>query len=88
MFVVFISSALFIVAVVAAVFVYIAYYDYFVSCEPNNAVLYLVLSILIPVTLPFFIFFSRKKDDGMPPRRDAQPVAEPVQESPKAEEEP
>jgi hypothetical protein len=77
--------ALFIVAVVAAVFLYIAYYDYFVSCEPNNAVLYLVLSILIPVTLPFFIFFSRKKDLGMPPKKQPQPpVIETVAAEPMA----
>lgn len=65
--------AFLIIAVVAVVFMAIAYYDYYVSCDPNNAVLYLVLSILIPVTMPFFVFFSRKKDLGMPPRKQAQP---------------
>ena len=77
-----------VVAIVVTVFMYIAYYDYYVSCDPNNAVLYLVLSILIPVTLPFFVFFSRKKDLGMPPRKQPQPpvietvVAEPVVSEP------
>ena len=58
-----------IVSIVLTVFRYIAYYNLFKSCDPNNAVLYTVLAILIPVTLPFFVFFSRKKEGGMPPRR-------------------
>lgn len=61
--------ACFVVAVVGTVFQYIAYYDLFVSCEPNNAVVYLVLSIFINVTLPFFVFACRKRDLGMPPRK-------------------
>lgn len=55
---------------------YMAYYDLFRSCEPNNAVLYLVLSIVFPVTLPFFVFACRKKDLGMPPRK--QPIQQVV----------
>ena len=78
--------ALFVIAVVAMVFQYIALYDLFASCEPGNAVLYLVLSILINVTMPFFVFCCRKKDGGMPPRKDAIPVAQveevPVEEAP------
>ena len=35
---------------------YIAYYDVFKSCKPKNAVLFLVLSIVFDVTLPFFVF--------------------------------
>ena len=38
--------------------------------------LFLVLSILFGVTEPFFLFFSRNKDDGMPPRK------QPVQDAP------
>lgn len=48
---------------------YVAMYDLYRSCNPDNAVLFLVLSILINVTEPFFIFACRKKDKGMPPRR-------------------
>lgn len=67
--------------VALCVFLYISYYDLFRSCQPSNAVLYLVLSILVSVTLPFFIFLIRKKDLGMPPRK--QPVvAETVVEVP------
>lgn len=65
-----------VVAIVNTVFTYIALYDIFASMEPSNAALYLVLSILIGVTLPFFIFCNRKKDGGMPPRR-SEPVLDP-----------
>lgn len=66
--------AILILAVILLVFQYIALYDLYVSCEPGNGVLYLVLSILFAVTLPFFVFACRKKDLGMPPRKQPQPV--------------
>lgn len=75
-----------IVTVFACVIQYVALYDLYVSCDPYNAVTYLLLSIFINVTLPFFVFFSRKKDGGMPPRKTAQPeevipnLEEPVEE--------
>lgn len=69
-------------AIVMTVFAYIACYDLFASCHPDNAAVFLVLSIFFNVTLPFFIFAVRNKDLGMPPRRQepAVPVAEPVPE--------
>lgn len=54
-------------AIVYAVFYYIALYKVYKSCTPKNATLYLVLSIVVNVTQPFFVFFSRNKDEGMPP---------------------
>lgn len=62
---------------------YMALYDVYRSLDPNNAVLYLVLSILFNPTEPFFLFFNREKDLGMPPRKQ-QPVYEqsPVCETP------
>ena len=48
---------------------YIALYDVYRSLDPQNAVLYLVLSILFSPTEPFFLFFNREKDQGMPPRK-------------------
>lgn len=48
---------------------YMALYDLYKSCKPDNAVLFLVLSILVNVTEPFFVFACRKHDGGMPPRR-------------------
>lgn len=62
-----------IVAVIAAVFQYICLYDLYASCCPDHKVLFLVLSILVNVTMPFFVFACRKKDGGMPPRRDEIP---------------
>lgn len=69
-----------IVTIVALVMEYIALYDLFCSCDPGNAVLFLILSIVFPVSLPFFLFFARKKDGGMPPRKPAQPEVIPVLE--------
>lgn len=59
---------------------YMALYDVYRSLDPANAVLYLVLSILFSPTEPFFLFFNREKDLGMPPRKQ-QPIYEkPVHE--------
>ena len=56
-------------AIAAAVIRFVALYDVYRSLDPNNAVLFLVLSIFFGVTEPFFLFFNRDKDAGMPPRR-------------------
>ena len=61
--------------IVQAVLQYMALYDLFASCNPNNSTLFLVLSIFFSVTLPFFVFFSRKKDLGMPPRKELEQVS-------------
>ena len=76
-----------VISVIAVVLQYMATYDVFISCDPNNAVLYLVLSIFVNVTMPFFIFACRNKDLGMPRRRPAQPAA-PVVPKPADEEAP
>ena len=55
------------------VIAYIAYYDLFRSCKPGNAVLFLILSVVFNVTLPFFVFFISNSDEGMPARRPQQP---------------
>ena len=86
-----IVGILMLLALVIALYVvfYISLYNLFASCEPDNATLYLVLSILFSVALPFFIFAVRKKDYGMPPRK-AEPVArivEPVAETAESAEE-
>ena len=64
------------VAIAYAVIYYMALYDIFKSLDPNNCVLFLVLSIVFSVTEPFFLFFNRNKDGGMPPRRP-EPVCIP-----------
>lgn len=64
------------ISIAYAVFRYMALYDIYKSLDPANCVLFLVLSILFGVTEPFFLFFSRNKDSGMPPRK------QPVQDAP------
>ena len=64
------------ISIAYAVFRYMALYDIYKSLDPENCVLFLVLSILFGITEPFFLFFSREKDGGMPPRK------QPVQDAP------
>ncbi len=66
------------VMIAYAVIRFMALYDVYKSLDPANSVLYLVLSILVSPTEPFFLFFNRNKDTGMPPRRPA-PEATPQQ---------
>lgn len=68
------------IAIAYAIIRFMALYDVYKSLDPANCVLYLVLSILISPTEPFFLFFNRNKDTGMPPRRQA-PDAIPEQPS-------
>ena len=63
-------------SITAMVFFYIALYDMYQSCNPENAVMFLVLGIFISILQPFFIFACRKKDLGMPPRKQPQPAQE------------
>ena len=61
------------VGIAKMVVYYMAMYDLYTTCSPENNVLFLVLSIVFRVTEPFFIFFNRKNDKGMPPRRVNNP---------------
>ena len=67
-------------SIAVLVFSYIAYYDLFQSSKPNNAVLFLILSVVFNVTLPFFVFACGESDRGMPPRKPRQPVQNPYVE--------
>lgn len=74
-----------IISVIAVVLQYMSLYNLYVSCDPGNGVLYLVLSIFVSVTMPFFVFACRNKDGGMPPRKEAPreiPLVEAVVEAP------
>lgn len=73
-----IALVLYIVAIIAIVFLYICLHNLFASCNPEYKTLFTVLSILFSVTIPFFIFACRKKDLGMPPRKAAAPAPQPV----------
>ena len=59
--------------IILTVFTYIAYYKVYRSCSPDNAVLFLVLSILFSFLTPFFLFACRNKDDGLMPPAPQQP---------------
>ena len=65
------------VGIANAVIQYMALYDIYKSLDPANCVMYLVLSIVIPVTQPFFLLCNRNKDLGMPPRRPDAPTVIP-----------
>lgn len=67
------------VTIALCVIRFMALYDVYRSLDPANAVLYLVLSILFSPTEPFFLFFNRDKDLGMPPRK--APVVEEATEN-------
>ena len=64
---------------------YMAMYDVYTSMDPGNSVMFLVLSIVFKVTEPFFLFFNRNKDGGMPPRKQQPVHHDPVYEQPKEE---
>lgn len=65
-------------AIAMAVFRYIALHDLYQSCDPDNGILYLVLSIVIGAIYPFLIFVCRNKELGMPQRKEpAAPVQAP-----------
>lgn len=74
------------VAIAMCVIRYMALYDVYRSLDPGNAVLYLVLSILFSPTEPFFLFFNRDKDQGMPPRKRQPEYREPVYEQSPSEQ--
>ena len=75
------ALALMVIGIIAVVYQYIALYDLYSSCSPDSAVLMLVLSIFINITMPFFLFAIRKRDGGMPPRKlPVEPVYEPLPE--------
>ena len=73
------ALALAVVSVIRAVLYFICLSDIYRSMDPENASVFLVLSILFNVTEPFFLFFNRNKDLGMPPRKDQAPPPEPYE---------
>ena len=65
------------VAIINMVFGFIALHDIYKSCDPRNATLFLVLSILIGYAQPVCLFVCRNKDFGMPMRQASQPAYQP-----------
>lgn len=72
------------VALARSIVGFMALYDVYASCDPENAALYLVLSILFKFLKPIFLFISREMERGMPPRKKPAESQEP----PKAEKAP
>ena len=54
-------------SIASSVVYYFCLYDLYASAKPENAVLYIVLSILVGVATPFLIFSCRIHDLGMVP---------------------
>lgn len=67
------------ISIATTVVRFMAMYDIYTSCQPQNNVVFLVLSIIFRITEPFFLFLCRDKDEGMPPRKQ-EPVYTPPQE--------
>lgn len=61
-------------AVFASVIQYMAIYDYYRSCDPSKAVLFLILSIVVPAAYPILLFIVRNQDLGMPSKPDEAPA--------------
>lgn len=61
--------------IMAVVHQFKAIFDYFRSCTPNRATLYLLLSIFVPLASPILVFLVRNKDLGMPSKADEPPSA-------------
>lgn len=57
-------------SIIQSILMFMAYYDLFASCDPNNKTIYLVLGIFLGQIISLFVFACRNKDFGMPPRRD------------------
>lgn len=60
--------------IILIVFRCVALYDLFRSCEPENAAVYLLISIFTGVGQMILLMACRNKDKGMPPRKT--PVVE------------
>jgi len=61
------------ISIASMIIRYMALYDIYRSLDPGNSTLFLILSIVVNITEPFFLFFSRNKDLGMPPRKQPEP---------------
>ena len=63
--IIFFAVVTFATAVTHAVFSYMALYDLYRSCDPYNAKIFLVLSILFSFSMPIFLMICRKQDKGL-----------------------
>lgn len=88
------SLGISVLGIVTLVFHHVCMNDVYRSCDPGNAVPFLVLGILFNFLEPIFLMVVRKKDLGMPPRKQPEPQIDvypavqpaPVYEQPVQEE--
>lgn len=73
-----VSALLVLIALATAVFEYMALYQVYRLFVPENAAVYLVLSILVPVTMPFFLFAAGGREPGGCPASPVAPVPTPA----------
>ena len=52
--------------IVQKVVEYFALYDVYRSCDPGNALLFVLVNVFVPITKPVFLLICHKKDGGMP----------------------
>lgn len=65
-----------VLSIIQTVYQYKAYYNLYASSKPQQAVLFLVLSIVTPAG-PFLTYACRNSDDGLPP--EETPAPDPAQ---------
>ena len=56
-----------VVSIISMVFTYMSYYDLYMSTNPSNAVVFLVLGIVAGFLNNIFVFINKDKDEGMRP---------------------
>jgi len=71
-----VGLVLFVLSVVLIVVRCMSIYDLYRSCQPDTAVIFLVIGILIYGAESIFLMIVRNKDEGMPPRKP-EPVYQP-----------
>lgn len=67
------AAVLLLVRVAHFVVEQLATLDYHRSCDPENAMLFFVVGVVVSPLCPLFLFLNRNKELGMPPR-----ISEPV----------
>ena len=77
------ALGIFAIAIASAILQYMCLYDLYRSCNPENSVLVLILSIVVSWLAPVLVFACRNKDLGMPPRR--RPNPQPAYTAPQAQ---
>lgn len=68
-----------VLSIALLVFRHITLYDIYCASCPKYSVTYLILGIFFGFTIPFFLFFNRRKDEGMRIPRPTPPAEDEYQ---------